>query len=272
MQKIAIISDIHANITALEAVFADIESKNISKIYCLGDLVLKCANPDLVIDRIREKCEVILKGNCDELVCSNEKYTWTRSRIGDERLAFLDTLPVMHEFYMSGHLIRLFHASPYSLNHLYNPIFSNQHNRYASMELQNPAELFANTDYIEKTPNDPIPDVIGYGHIHTPNVFRYKNYMIFNTGSVGIPTEMLNTNPHDEKNKFSTMSSYAILEGELDSHELSSFSINLVRVPYDISAEIAYLKESNMSTKKAVIYNLETSIDGRRSEYYEQTN
>ena len=48
-------------------------------------------------------------------------------------------------------------------------------------------QLFENTEFLGKTPNDPIPDVIGYGHIHTPNVFRSKNKTIFNTGSVGMP-------------------------------------------------------------------------------------
>ena len=50
MDRIAIISDVHGNITALEAVLADIEARNINKIYCLGDSVIKCANPDKVID------------------------------------------------------------------------------------------------------------------------------------------------------------------------------------------------------------------------------
>lgn len=68
MDRIAIISDIHANITALSAVFEDIEKRGISKIYCLGDCVLKCANPDIAIDMLREKCEVILRGNCDAVI------------------------------------------------------------------------------------------------------------------------------------------------------------------------------------------------------------
>ena len=63
MDKIAIISDVHGNITALEAVISDIEKRNINKIYCLGDSVLKSCNSDLVIDLIKEKCDVLLNGN-----------------------------------------------------------------------------------------------------------------------------------------------------------------------------------------------------------------
>ena len=54
MDKIAIISDIHANLTALQAVLKDIENRNISKIYCLGDIVSKGVNPDSVIDLVKK--------------------------------------------------------------------------------------------------------------------------------------------------------------------------------------------------------------------------
>ena len=58
MDRIAIISDVHANITALNAVLDDIHSRGISRIFCLGDSVTKCCNPDLVIDKLMENCEV----------------------------------------------------------------------------------------------------------------------------------------------------------------------------------------------------------------------
>ena len=60
MEKIAIISDVHGNITALKAVITDIEKRNINKIFCLGDSVLKSCNSDQVIDLLKEKCEVNL--------------------------------------------------------------------------------------------------------------------------------------------------------------------------------------------------------------------
>ena len=69
MDRIAIISDVHGNVSALNSVMEDIEKRGITTIYCLGDSVIKCANPDKVVDIIREKCEVILKGNCDDVVC-----------------------------------------------------------------------------------------------------------------------------------------------------------------------------------------------------------
>ena len=62
MEKIAIISDVHGNITALNAVLSDIKKRHIEKIFCLGDYVIKCTHPDLVIDKLREVCEVMLIG------------------------------------------------------------------------------------------------------------------------------------------------------------------------------------------------------------------
>ena len=263
MDRIAIISDIHANITALDAVLEDIKNRNISKIFCLGDLVTKSVNPDLVIDKIQANCEVVLKGNCDEATSKadlNLPKFWTARKIGKERCDYLKSLPVSFEFYMSGHLVRLFHASPYSLSHIYNPMFSNKNTRYSGEELKSVDDLFANTDFLEKTSSDPIPDIIGYGHIHTPNIFRYKNKTIFNTGSVGMPTEMLNNNTNDSTNTLSTLSSYIILEGNYNSKDLSSISINLVRVPYDVNKEIENILASDMPSKEKVIKNLKSAI------------
>lgn len=259
MDKIAIISDVHGNITALKAVIADIEDRNINKIFCLGDSILKSCNSDQVIDLIREKCEVILKGNCDEAITRPDipkgKF-WTRDLIGEERASFIYNLPICYEFYMSGYLIRLFHASPFGLDNIFNPMFSNENTIYSATEIHNAMKLFENTSFIGKSSSDPIPDIIGYGHIHTPNIVRIRNKTIFNPGSVGMPIEMLNDDFYDETNKFSALASYIILEGNLDSKDLSSINITLVRLPYDINKEIKLLQESTMPSKNKVIKEL----------------
>lgn len=264
MEKVAIISDVHGNITALETVIKDIEARGIDKIYCLGDSVLKSCNSDLVIDLIREKCDVVLKGNCDEAICRpdipNGRF-WTRDKIGEERAKYIYNLPVSYDFYMSGYLIRLFHASPFGLDYLFNPMFSNKDTIYSATELENGLSLFENTEFIGKTANDPIPDIVGYGHIHTPNIFRIKNKTIFNCGSVGMPIEMLNTDIYDESNKFSTVSSYIILEGNLDSIDFGPISITLVRLPYDIEKEIKLLEASDLPSKERLIKEMRSATN-----------
>lgn len=264
MDRIAIISDVHGNITALETVLKDIESRGINKIYCLGDSVLKSCNSAAVIDLLRQKCDVIVKGNCDEAIARPDVPKgrfWTRDQIGEERASFLYNLPVFHEFYISGYLIRLFHASPFGLDYMFNPMFSNKNTSYSAIELDNALELFKNTDFIGKNESDPVPDIIGYGHIHTPNIYRVKNKTIFNPGSVGAPIEMLNDNFDDDTNKFSTVSSYIILEGFLDSKELSSISFNLVRLPYDIQKEINLINSTNFPAKERLIKELRSATN-----------
>lgn len=262
MERIAILSDVHGNITALESVISDIEKRGISKIYCLGDSVIKCANPDKVIDLLRKKCEVMLLGNCDEIICRpgiEQGRFWSRDKIGEERAKFIYNSPISYEFYMSGHLVRLFHASPISLEHVFNPMHPNSDSLYFNKIITNPNDLFKNTKFIEKTENDPIPDVVGFGHLHTPNLYRFSNKTIFNVGSVGIPVEMANEGEETATSKFSTMSSYMILEGELNSKELSTISFTLVRVPYDIEKEIKYLEDSDMPNKEIIIQSLKTA-------------
>lgn len=262
MGQIAIISDVHANLTALKAVLKDIKSRGIVHIYCLGDLVIKGVNPDKVIDLIKDNCEVVLKGNCDEIACSDrgiERKYWTTDRIGKERIEYLKSLPVMHEFYLSGHLVRLFHASPYSLEHIFNPMYSNIDNRYSGLELANALEMFENTAFIGKNEKDETPDIVGYGHIHTPNLYKYKNKTLFNTGSVGAPNEMKNDGKEHKTNSFSTLASYVILEGNIDSKKLGPISITNVRIPYDIEKEILSLEKSDMPGKEKSIFCLRTA-------------
>ena len=262
MDKIAIISDIHGNKTALETVLNDIKARDISKIYCLGDLVLKGPNPDVVIDMVKENCEVVLKGNCDDIVSvdlSKVRKYWRRQKIGEERAEYLKNLPVMHEFYLSGQLIRLFHASPYSLEDVFNPMYSNINNKYSNREIKNPQDMFKNTAFIGKNENDPEPDIIGYAHIHTPNIYRFKNKTIFNSGSVGIPSEMENQGKENDTNCFSTLASYVILEGVLNSKDLAPISITNIRVPYDIEKEIMNIVKSDMPNKERTIFVLKTA-------------
>ena len=57
---------------------------------------------------------------------------------------------------MSGRLIRLFHASPKGLSNIFNPMFSNENTIYSGTEIHLPWEMFENTEFIGKTPNDPI--------------------------------------------------------------------------------------------------------------------
>lgn len=87
MDKIAIISDVHGCYISLQAVLDDIEKRNIKHIFMLGDLVAKGSQPEKVIDLIKEKCEIVIKGNCDDIVGekgTTEEHFWNKKQIGEE--------------------------------------------------------------------------------------------------------------------------------------------------------------------------------------------
>ena len=96
MDRIALIADIHGNLTALQTVLADIKKRGIKHIYCLGDIAIKGTNPNEVTDLIRENCEVTVRGNCDHLLiynCVVPLQQWTTNRLSDQNKDFLGTLP-----------------------------------------------------------------------------------------------------------------------------------------------------------------------------------
>lgn len=228
MDSIAIISDIHGNMTALEAVLENIKDRNIGQIFCLGDLVGKGPHSAKAVDRIRETCEIVILGNWDEgiqKITDNEVMKWHQEQLGSERLTYLSTLPFHFDFYMSGKYIRLYHASAKSVHHRVVPMIHSKEEKMA---------MFDNTEWITQTERDKQPDVIGFGDIHAALVepIDYQR-TLFNAGSVGNPLDI-------------PQSAYAILHGEYGSSKPGPFSIEIARVPYDIEKEIRIANEMGM--------------------------
>ena len=107
----AIISDIHGNLEALEAVLEDIKQQQIDRIYCLGDIVGYGPNPRECIDRIMS-CDICLLGNHDQAALfdpegfntgAERAIFWTRRELesdtgdsGDRRWVFLGERPRRH--------------------------------------------------------------------------------------------------------------------------------------------------------------------------------
>ena len=86
---------------------------------------------------------------------------------------------------------------------------------------------------------------------------------VFNPGSVGNPVEMLNENINDESNKYSTVASYIIVEGEYNSTKLSTISYQLVRVPYNIEKEIELLSKSSIPNKENIIKTIKSAMPNK---------
>ena len=241
--RIAIISDIHGNIEALNTVLDDIKSKGIDKIYCLGDIIAKGSHPVECINQIRKNCEVILKGNCEEHYTSDvdlsgkgqleiDRITWNKNMLDDESSLFLHNLPYCYEFYMSGRLIRLLHAHPERIDKFAGNIDS----------IKNIYELVLPS---ENTISDEKADVLIYGHIHTPYVQKIYNRYIINPGSVGNALDVFRNPEKDGNTKNTTVANYLILSGNLDSRNIDEqFSFEFVSVPYDIEKEISNSKDN----------------------------
>jgi predicted phosphodiesterase len=226
VDRIALISDVHGNLTALEAVLEDIWGRGITRIFNLGDNVGKGPRGQAVVDRCREVCEVNLLGNWDDLlpdperVDDREALRWWKSELREEQRTWLRALPFSHDFQMSGRQVRLFHASSKSVHHRIS--FDHDESQHLS--------FFENTD---ATGDGPVPTVVGYADIHDAYYEEDRGRTLFNTGSVG-------------NNLGDPTPLYVILEGVMDSPDPAPFSVQFVRVPYDAHAELAVARDLGM--------------------------
>jgi predicted phosphodiesterase len=238
MDTIAIISDVHGNTHALEAVLADIRQRGIETIYNLGDLVGKGPQSGATLERCREVCQVVVRGNWDDVMLHaevSEGIAWYRDRLSAEQLAYLASLPGVHDFWLSGKRVRLFHASAVGINHRVHPWSPFE-------ELQG---MFANTEFTGF--DQPEPDIVGYGDIHGAYMLSFLHKSLFNVGSVGNPLDM-------------PLATYAILSGTLDSRTSAPFAIDFVRLPYDIEAAVDAARQVNMPQMDAYIVELRTAV------------
>lgn len=119
LMRIAVISDIHSNLHALEAVLTDIETEAPDEIWCLGDVVGYGPKPNECADIVRERAAVVLVGNHDlasigKLDTSDfgplaaESAHWTERTLGEEQAAWLRTL----ESAATREGLELYHGSP----------------------------------------------------------------------------------------------------------------------------------------------------------------
>ena len=117
--RVAVLSDVHSNLPALESVLGAVEEADVDQIWCLGDLVGYGADPDACTALIRERCEVCLVGNhdlavLDQLDISSFSDTakaaveWTRGQVSAATTEYLGGLAPALEQGGFG----LFHASP----------------------------------------------------------------------------------------------------------------------------------------------------------------
>lgn len=232
---LAVISDIHGNLAALETVLADINQQDISEIVCLGDVANFGPQPVACIEKMAALgCPIIL-GNTDDWLVNprnlKEHYrdsdspmiieieTWCSQQISQKHIDLIATyLPKLESSY-KGVSCLYYHASPKNHTDLIiattaDDVLADYFSEY-STNLANLATL-----------------CIG-GHTHAQLLRRYLESFVINPGSVGLPyqkpTPKTSTNP--------AWAEYAIVD-VIHSQPTVSFR----RIPYDITPTLEAAK------------------------------
>ena len=241
--RYALVSDIHANLPALRAVLADIDSRgDIDAIYHLGDLTGYAPWPNEVGDLLRERRIPGIAGNYDSTVATDYKhcgcradspheeelshlsYEWTRSHVTAETKAYLAQLPFRIDIrpfggHVSGPTITLIHGNQ-TLNTVY-------------VTEDRP------DSFLEKMARDMgarAGDVIAFGHTHKPWQRVVDGIQFINTGSVGRPKDG------------DWRACYVLL-----SMEGSGPRVEFVRVPYDVDEAADAIRVSDLPAEFADI-------------------
>jgi putative phosphoesterase len=187
VEPVAVVTDIHANLPALEAALARVGELGIERVYCGGDLVGYGPHPNEVCDLIAERDIPTIYGNYDYAIARDledcgcayqtqhdrklgqRSVEWTLARTDPRSKDFMRRLPFDLRFDLGGKRVRLVHGSPRKVNEY---LFEDK-----------PARTF------ERIAAGADCDVLVFGHTHKPWVHEYGGVLFVNCGSVGKPKD-----------------------------------------------------------------------------------
>src|SRR5256714_6603272 len=190
MSKLALISDIHGNGVALEAVLADLAGRGVEQIICLGDLAAGGPQPHEVISRVRELGCRVVRGNADRWLLEGlppgrsaqtrrlgDIVAWARARLEPDDVDYLAALPqTLSVGAADGPSLFCFHGSPRA-------------DLDALLATTPEAEL---EDLLAEAPQATLNAA---GHTHLQLLRRHQDRLLVNPGSVGLPLGSLTTSP-----------------------------------------------------------------------------
>jgi putative phosphoesterase len=206
--QVGVISDIHANRVAFDAVFEDMPA--VDALVCAGDVVGYNPWPGACIEAVRERGIPTVMGNHDRAVASGTAFAfnsmagagveYTREELGDEQVEWLDTLPTERSAF-DGRM-KIVHGHP------------DDPDRYTYPDLFGP-------DLLDDE------DVLVMGHTHVQHHETYDEGIVMNPGSIGQPRDS------------DSRAAYAVLD-------LDAMTIEEHRVEYDIAAVERAVSEAGL--------------------------
>jgi putative phosphoesterase len=217
-ERAAVITDIHANLPALQAALERIEELRVDALYCGGDLVGYGPHPSEVCALVEQRSIPTIYGNYDYAIgreltdcgCAyltehdrdlgSQSVAWTLAHTERRAKQFMRELPFDLRFALGELRVRLVHGSPRKVNEY---LFEDK-----------PARTF------ERIAAGAECDVLVFGHTHKPWIHSYGGVLFVNCGSVGKPKD------GDPRGAFALL--------ELDATGAARASV--VRVPYDAAA------------------------------------
>jgi putative phosphoesterase len=237
---IGLIGDVHANLSALEAVLRHAHERQVDAIWNVGDFVGYGPFPDEVVERLREENVLSIIGNYDlkVLEIKHKKKKWRRKRAPLKILAFewayrnlskgnrkyLRSLPQEIHMEWEGKRVLLTHASPAS--------------NEEALDATTPETRLRELAQMAQA------DLIICGHSHQPFVRQVDGIWFINTGSVGRP---------DDGDPRAT---YAIMQIAPDGIEVEHF-----RVPYDVESAVQAVRKKKLPEEFAQMLIRGISLD-----------
>lgn len=177
--KIAVLSDIHGNIVALEEVLKDAKKQDVDEYIVLGDIITDLPFTDEVIDKIRELTPYVIKGNRESYLLTYEdtkeddkwKTLQAKSVVcyldhtRQDNIEYMRNLPDNLVLEFEGVKMRAVHGSPYDVAEL----------------------LYFNTPLMDKVFNELEEDILVYGHNHEKASYKEKDgKIVAQVGTLGM--------------------------------------------------------------------------------------
>ncbi len=231
--RIALISDIHGNLTALEVVLADIGRHGAERIICLGDVAVGGPRPVEVIHRLRDLDIPVIMGNTDDwLLHPRRKPTrtekerlamdyemWSAEQLTPSERTLIEAYAPTLTFDLDGLSLLCYHGSPRNFDDRIRPNTT--------------------TVQLAKYFKGHTPILLAGGHTHEAMIRHYGESTILNPGSVGTP--VINRKSSRQDDYYPSWAEYALVESIG-----GNLSIDLRRVAYPLADFAAAVRASGM--------------------------